>query len=94
MDLPTHVCVSDQCYLDEVYMPSIVTWRCSCGRRYRAQFDKAENVSRSVFRCPYCKHEENGPFNGARVEVQDELGTWVGVSSGTETEPRQIPGTN
>lgn len=61
-------------------MPSVITWRCGCGRRYRAQFDKANNVSLTVFLCPYCDREEKGPFAGAAIQVQDEIGEWLPVS--------------
>jgi hypothetical protein len=64
-------------------MPSVVTWRCSCGRRYRAQFDKADNVSKTAFQCPYCEHTEKGPFSGAAIQVQDEIGKWLSIGPQT-----------
>jgi hypothetical protein len=61
-------------------MPSIVIWRCSCGRRYRARVERSQNVGKATVRCVDCAREETGPFSGAVIEIQDEFGKWVRTS--------------
>ena len=72
----------------EVNMPSIVIWRCTCGKRYRALLARAQNIGKTTVRCAGCAREQTGPFTGAVIEVQDEFGRWL------KTSPKEDPSRN
>ena len=71
-------------YFERVSMPSVITWKCSCGARYRARCDNFDNSRDCIVHCPYCLRLETGPFSGAVIEVQTESGSWRTLSVRTE----------
>jgi len=60
-------------------MPSVIIWRCVCGKRYRARTEEGADTAKRTVRCPYCSHEEPRVFSGAIVEIQDETGSWAAL---------------